>query len=90
MARSKEPRGQGCTKTLTKEIWTLQDSGMHWTGCILSELPMTMKVHNVFHIDLLTLYHKTESYGLNYVRPPPVTEGEEEEYEVESIRDARK
>jgi hypothetical protein len=54
------------------------------------KLPSTMKVHDVFHIDLLTPYRETTSYGTNYVRPPPVTEGDEEEYEVESIRDARR
>jgi len=44
-----------------------------------------MKIHDVFHIDLLTLYRETSSYGTNYVRPPPVTEESEEEYEVKSI-----
>ena len=54
------------------------------------KLPPTMKVHDVFHIDLLTPYRETTSYGANYVRPPPVTEGDEEEYEIESIREARR
>jgi len=44
-----------------------------------------MKIHDVFHIDLLTLYHKTSSYGTNYVRPPPVMEESEEEYKVKNI-----
>ena len=54
------------------------------------KLPDTMKIHDVFHIDLLTPYRETSSYGTNYVRPPPVTEENNEEYEVENIRDARR
>jgi hypothetical protein len=49
------------------------------------KLPDTMKIHNMFHINLLTPYHKTSSYGMNYVRPPPVTEENDKEYEVENI-----
>jgi hypothetical protein len=26
----------------------------------------TMKIHNVFHVDLLTPYHKTDAYGEAY------------------------
>ena len=36
------------------------------------ELPETMKVHDVFHIDLLTPFKETEAYGKAYQRPPPV------------------
>jgi hypothetical protein len=53
------------------------------------KLPPTMKVHDVFHIDLLSPYKETLSYGQNYVRPPPVMEENDEEYEIENIRDAR-
>ena len=49
-----------------------------------------MKIHNVFHVDLLLPYKETEAYGPAYTRPPPQLVGEEEEYEVESIRDTRK
>jgi len=49
-----------------------------------------MKIHDIFHIDLLTPYHKTSSYGTNYIRPPPVMEENDEEYEVEHIQDARR
>jgi len=54
------------------------------------KFPTTMKIHNVFHIDLLTPYRKTSSYSTNYVRPPPVTEESEEEYKVKSIQDAQR
>jgi hypothetical protein len=54
------------------------------------KLPDSMKIHDIFHIDLLTPYCETSSYGPNYVRPPPVTEDNKEEYEVENIRDARR
>jgi hypothetical protein len=49
------------------------------------KLPDSMKIHDVFHINLLTPYCEMLSYGPNYVRPPPVTEDNEEEYEVENI-----
>jgi hypothetical protein len=49
-----------------------------------------MKVHNVFHIDLLMPYKETEAYGPAYSRPPPDLIEGEEEYEVESIRDMRR
>jgi hypothetical protein len=49
-----------------------------------------MKIHDIFHVDLLTPYRETSSYGTNYVRPPPVTEENDEEYEVENIQDARR
>jgi chromodomain-containing protein len=53
------------------------------------ELPLLIKVHDVFHIDLLTPYKETEEYGQAYTRPPPITVQSEEEYEVESILQAR-
>jgi hypothetical protein len=54
------------------------------------KLPDSMKIHDVFHIDLLTPYRETTSYGPNYIRPPPVMEDNEEEYKVENIRDAQR
>ncbi len=35
------------------------------------ELPLLMKIHNMFHIDLLTPYQETEAYGQACTRPPP-------------------
>ncbi len=49
------------------------------------ELPLSMKVHNVFHIDLLMPYKEMEQYGTPYTRPPPVINQGEEEYEIKSI-----
>ena len=46
-----------------------------------------MKIHNVFHVDLLTPYVKTQAYGENYLQPPPEIIDREEEYEVEIIID---
>ena len=62
-----------------------------WIGTVTYrlDLPTTMKIHNVFHIDLLMPYKETEAYGQPFTRPPPVIEGEEE-YEVEAILDARR
>jgi chromodomain-containing protein len=49
-----------------------------------------IKVHDVFHVDLLTLYKEMEEYRQVYTRPPPITVQSEEEYKVESILQARR
>jgi hypothetical protein len=48
-------------------------------------LPLTWKIHDVFHVDLLTPYIETDFHGPNYTRPPPDLINEEEEYEVEQV-----
>jgi hypothetical protein len=52
-------------------------------------LPANMRIHNVFHVDLLLPYKETDAYGPAFARPPPDLIEGEEEYEVESIRDMR-
>jgi hypothetical protein len=52
-------------------------------------LPESMKIHNVFHIDLLLPYKEMKAYGPAYTRPPPDSIEGEEEYKIESIRDTR-
>jgi len=52
------------------------------------DLPTSMKIHNVFHTDLLLPYKETEQYGTPYTRPPPIIDSEEE-YEIENILEAR-
>ena len=49
-----------------------------------------MKIHNVFHVDLLLPYKETEAYGTPFTRPPPVIDQGEEEYEIESIIKSRR
>ncbi len=44
-----------------------------------------MKVHDVFHVDLLMPYKEMEQYGMPYTWPPPVIDQGEEEYKIESI-----
>ena len=44
-----------------------------------------MKIHNVFHVDLLSPYHKTEVYGETFPQPPPDLIEGQEEYDVEEI-----
>ena len=44
-----------------------------------------MKIHNVFHVDLLIPYKETEAYGDTYPQPPPELIDGQEEYEVEDI-----
>jgi hypothetical protein len=48
-------------------------------------LPSEMKVHNVFHVDLLTPYRSTSAYGPVDVQPPPELIEGEEEYKIKSI-----
>ena len=50
-------------------------------------LPEQWKIHDVFHVDLLTPYRETEFHSTNYNRPPPNLVGEEEQYEVEQVLD---
>ena len=52
------------------------------------DLPQSMKIHNVFHTDLLLPYKETEQYGTPFTRPPPIIDNEEE-YKIENILDAR-
>jgi Chromo (CHRromatin Organisation MOdifier) domain len=54
------------------------------------DLPESMKVHNVFHIDLLSPYKETEAYGTPFARPPPIIDKSEEEYEIDAILDVKK
>ena len=53
------------------------------------KLPTSLKIHDVFHVDLLTPYHETEEHGENYTQPPPELIDGEEEYQVEEIIDER-
>ena len=48
-------------------------------------LPPSMKIHPVFHVDLLTHYRETEAHGPNYERPPPDIINGELEWEVVTI-----
>ena len=50
-------------------------------------LPEQWKIHDVFHVDLLTPYRETEFHGPNYAQPPPDLVGEEEQYKVEQVLD---
>ena len=53
------------------------------------ELPQTMKIHDVFHVDLLIPHHQTKAYGETYPQPPSELIDGEEEYEIEEIIDQR-
>jgi hypothetical protein len=48
-------------------------------------IPAAWNIHDVFHTSLLSPYHESIEYGLNYSRPPPDLLEGEEEYEVEHI-----
>ena len=53
------------------------------------KLPTGIKIHPVFHVDLLMQYRETDEHGPNYERPPPeIIEGEPE-WEVEKIINSR-
>ncbi len=52
------------------------------------KLPTQWSIHDVFHIDLLMRYHKTDLHGPNYSRLAPDLVDNEEEYKVEKILDS--
>ena len=54
------------------------------------QLPLSWKIHDVFHVDLLTPFQETLMHGPNYLEPPPDLINGEEEYEVETILDSRR
>jgi hypothetical protein len=56
------------------------------------DLPPSMKIHPVFHVDRFRHYHPSpEALGPRTpARPPPVIVEDEEEYEVEAIADHRR
>src|SRR6266567_3381825 len=51
------------------------------------KLPPSLRIHNVFHVNLLIPYHETEEHGANYLQPAPKLIDDEEEYTVEEIID---
>jgi len=54
------------------------------------QLPLTWRIHNVFHAVLLMPYTETEVHGPNYLQPPPDIENDEERWEIEAIRNHRR
>jgi len=48
-------------------------------------LPLTWKIHNMFHASLLSPYRETTAYRPNFSQPPPDLINDEEQYEVEQI-----
>jgi Chromo (CHRromatin Organisation MOdifier) domain len=53
------------------------------------KLPLQWKIHNVFHMSLLTHYNETEEHRCNFVQlPPELIEGKEE-YKVEQVLNLR-
>ena len=55
------------------------------TYCL--KLPSSLRIHNVFHVDLLVSYHKTEEHDANYPQPAFELIDGKEEYTVEEIID---
>ena len=53
------------------------------------KLPPALQIHNVFHVDCLSLYKGNKVNGLELPPPQPVTVDGEEEYEVDHIRDSK-
>ena len=48
-------------------------------------LPLSWKIHNVFHTSLLLPYSETTAHGPNFSQPPLDLINNEVEYEVEQI-----
>jgi len=49
------------------------------------KLPLSLHMHNMFHVDLLTPYYETDTHGTNYSQLPLELIHGQEEYEVEEI-----
>jgi hypothetical protein len=49
-----------------------------------------MKIHNVFHVNLLSPYKVMEAYGEPYTCPSPIMEEGEEQYEIDAILNMRR
>jgi hypothetical protein len=49
------------------------------------QLPTTWKIHDVFHVSLLTPYNETNVHGPNFLEPPPDLIEGEPKWEVEMI-----
>jgi hypothetical protein len=50
------------------------------------DLPKTMKVHNMFHINLLSIFREDKDFHRRQAKPLPIiTEEGEEEYEIDHI-----
>ena len=54
------------------------------------ELPTQWKIHNIFHVQLLSPYHETAMHGPNFLEPPPDIIDGNEEWEVREILKERK
>lgn len=54
------------------------------------ELPPTMRIHDVFHKDLLSAYTPDEIEGRTQPAPPPVVVDGDKEYVVDLIMDAKR
>ena len=53
------------------------------------ELPITMNIHPVFHVSLLTMHRPNTIPDRDFPEPPPAIVDGEEEYEIEEIIDSR-
>jgi hypothetical protein len=49
------------------------------------QLPMTWKIHNVFHASYLSPYKETVEHGPNFLEPPPNLIEGQPKWEVEAI-----
>ena len=47
--------------------------------------PPSMKIHNIFHVNLLISYKKTEAYRETFPQPPPELIDGQKEYKVKEI-----
>jgi Chromo (CHRromatin Organisation MOdifier) domain len=49
------------------------------------KLPLSWRIHNMFHMSLLSPYSETTAHGPNFTQPPPDLINGETEYKVEQI-----
>jgi hypothetical protein len=79
---------RGPAKLLLKRYGPFQITQKIRSVAYWLDLPLSIKVHDMFHVDLFTPYKEMEEYGQAYMRPPLIIVQSEEEYEVKSILQA--
>ena len=66
MAWREEPISYGIMEITPLTIWPFMIKQQVGHVAYKLELPSHMKIHNVFHIDLLMPYKETKAYGMPY------------------------
>src|SRR5262249_366633 len=85
--RTRRPSAKlDCKRALAGPFKILQKVS---TDAYRLELPNTMRIHDVFHVSLLSLANENPYPGQHIPPPPPIEVDGGEEYEVDEILDSK-